>query len=157
MDTSPDDHPERTALGLGNECDIPDLEVTGIRRRTDGLYVISSRGQVAMTLSERQMTIVRAAANAQYGHLMKRELHALAYPDQPRMQLRTVRMSPEGFARTWPIPLTPSQRASLSRTLSRLADYNLIDRLDGHTVRPTNSGRAIAKWVNAHPNVLERG
>ena len=88
MDTSPDDHPNRTALGLGNECDIPDLEVTGIRKRSDGLFIIYSRAQIAMSLSLRHMKIVLAAANAEYGHLNRRELHAVVFPDQPRRQLK---------------------------------------------------------------------
>ena len=157
MDTSPDDHPNRTTLGLGNEYDIPDLAVTGIRKRSDGVFIIYSNAQIAMSLSPRQMKIVLAAANAEYGHLNQRELHRVVFPAQPLRKLRYPLLMAGGDPRSLPIPLSGSQRASMCRSLHRLAALGLIDTCAGRTAEPTESGKSIAKWVGDHPKLLEEG
>ena len=157
MDTAHDDHPERTTLGLGNEYDIPDLAVTGIRKRSDGVFIIYSNAQIAMSLSLRQMKIVLAAANTEYGHLNRRELRAVVFPDQARRQLKHPVLTVNGPVTFFTVPLSPSQRASLCRTVHRLTAYGLIESCAGQTAGPTNSGKSIAQWVNDHPKILEEG
>jgi hypothetical protein len=157
MDTSPDDHSKCTVLGLGDECDIPDLAVTGIRKRSDGVFIIYSNAQIAMSLSLRQMKIVVAAANAEHGHLNRRELHAVVFPDQARRQLRHPVLTANGPVTFFTVPLSPSQRASMCRTVHRLTAYGLIESCAGQTAGPTESGKSIAKWVSDRPELLDEG
>lgn len=142
-------------MDLLSTREIPNLEVTDIRRRKDGIYLIYSNDKVALFLSARQMRIVVAAANARFGYLTRSELHRVVYPDRPRMQLSHAVLTASGIVSSLLVPLTPAERASLSRTMRRLQDFNLIERPDGEAAKPTESAKAIAAWIDAHPEVPE--
>jgi hypothetical protein len=131
------------------------LEVSDIRRRKDGIYLIFSNDKVALFLSGRQMRIVVAAANARFGYLTRSELHRVVYPDRPGTQLSHAVLTASGIVSSFPVPLSPGQRASLSRSMRRLQDFDLIERPDGEAAKPTESAKAIAAWIDAHAEVLE--
>lgn len=47
---------------------------------------------------------------------------------------------------------TPSQRASLSRMLKRMAEFGLVE-LNQRAVRLTDRGRSLAQWYADHHDV----
>jgi hypothetical protein len=139
---------------LGTQ-EIPDLEVSDVRRRKDGIYLIFSNDKVALFLSKREMRIVLAATKSRFGYLTRRELHAVVYPGRPRMPLSHAVLTASGIASSLLVPLTPSERASLSRTMRRLQNFGLIERPDGEAAKPAESAKAIAAWIDAHAEVFE--
>ena len=74
-------------MDLSATQEIPDLEVTDIRRRRDGLFLICSHGETALSLTERQMKIVLAVCSEDSGDEIRSGLRDIVFR-RPRMKLK---------------------------------------------------------------------
>jgi hypothetical protein len=138
-------------MDLSATQEIPDLEVTNIRRRKDGLFLVDSNGETVLSLTERQMTIVLAVVSG--GNEIRSGLRDIVF-HRPRMKFKNAARQGGKKVYSAPVPMTPSQRASLCRTIRRVESLGLIETHGSQDVEPTESGLAIAEFLCDHPEVL---
>ena len=136
-----------------DEVDELDLDISGIRRRRDGHFlIINSAGEIVLSLTERQMKIILAVCSEESKDEIRAGLGDIVFK-RTKMKLKTPVRRGGKLVYEDPVPFTPSERASLSRTTRRLVSLGLIDTF-GQEVEPTEAGMAISEWVNANIEIL---
>ena len=135
--------------------EIPSLKITNIRRRRDGRFLIESNGEVVMSLTERQMAMVLAVANEKCGDEVRSGLRDVVFHNRARMKLKHPARRQGKLVSEIPVPLTPSERAILCRTLRRIESLGLLEvNYGSQDIEATEVGLAIADWIDEHIEIL---
>ena len=131
----------------------PTFDVSNIRRRRDGHFlIIGQADEIVLSLTERQMKIVLAVCGEESKDEIRAGLGDIVFK-RTKVKLRTPVRRGGKLVYEDPVPFTPAERASLSRTTRRLVSLGLIDTFGGE-VEPTEAGMAISDWVNANLEIL---
>ena len=108
-----------------------------------------------MSLTERQMAMLLAVANEKCGDGVRSGLRDVVFHSRARMKLKHPARRQGKLVSEIPVPLTPSERAILSRTLRRIESLGLLEVNYGdQNIEATELGLAVADWIDEHIEVL---